>query len=199
MTTSNDPDQIRAEIERTRSSLSSNVNALAYEAKPSTMAKRKVGKVSGAVTGLRERVMGSAQESTSTISDSAQSAMSIGDRVRAVRAYRCAQAGARQPSRSRARRLRCRAGGGCADPASEKEQQAAVAVKDKAQPLQQEMTDVAKDAAQNLKEPAQQAAQAVKDTATDAAATVKEEGTSAAQDVQDHAQDAKQTVQDHQR
>jgi len=36
-------------------------------------------------------------------------------------------------------------------PASEKEQQAAVAVKDKAQPLQQEVTDVAKDAAQNLK------------------------------------------------
>ena len=76
MTTSNDPDQIRAEIERTRRSLSSNVDALAHEAKPSTMAKRQVGKVSGAVTGLRERVMGSAQDSTSTISDSAQSAMS---------------------------------------------------------------------------------------------------------------------------
>ena len=70
MTTSKDPDQIRAEIERTRSSLSSNVNALAYEAKPSTMAKRKVGKVSGAVTGLRERVMGSAQD----VQDQAQDA-----------------------------------------------------------------------------------------------------------------------------
>ena len=56
-------------------------------------------------------------------------------------------------------------------PASEKEQQAAIAVKDKAQPLQQQVSDVAKDAAQNVKEPAQQAAQAaqaaqaVKDTA----------------------------------
>jgi ElaB/YqjD/DUF883 family membrane-anchored ribosome-binding protein len=76
MTTSNDPDQIRADIERTRSRLSSNVDTLAYEAKPSTMAKRKVGKVRGAVTELRERVMGSLQDSTSTISDSAQSAMS---------------------------------------------------------------------------------------------------------------------------
>jgi hypothetical protein len=67
MTSSNDPDQIRAEIERTRSRLSTNVDTLAYEAKPSTMAKRQVGKVSGAVGGLRERVMGSAQDSTSAL------------------------------------------------------------------------------------------------------------------------------------
>ncbi len=44
MTASNDPDQIRAEIERTRSSLSYNVDNLAHEAKPSTIAKRKVGR-----------------------------------------------------------------------------------------------------------------------------------------------------------
>ena len=85
MTTSNDPDQIRADIERTRRSLSSNVDALAHEAKPSTMAKRQVGKVSGAVTGLRERVMGSAQDGTSTLSDSAQSAISRRPRSRSPR------------------------------------------------------------------------------------------------------------------
>ncbi len=83
-------------------------------------------------------------------------------------------------------------------PASEKEQQAAVAVKDKAQPLQQQVTDVAKDTAGNLKEPARQAVLAVKDTATDAASTVKDEGTSAAQDVQSQAQDAKDAEQDQQ-
>ena len=98
MTTSNDPDQIRAEIERTRSSLSSNVNALAYEAKPSTMAKRKIGKVSGAVTGLRERVMGSAKRQHLDHQRLGAVGDVFGDRDRAVRAYRCTQAGARQPS-----------------------------------------------------------------------------------------------------
>ena len=34
---SNDPEQIRAEIERTRQNLSDDVNALTYEAKPSTI------------------------------------------------------------------------------------------------------------------------------------------------------------------
>ncbi len=76
MTASNDPDQIRAEIERTRNSLSDNVDNLAHEAKPSTIAKRKVGRVSGAASGLRERVMGSAAEGSPGTSDSAQSAMS---------------------------------------------------------------------------------------------------------------------------
>jgi len=83
-------------------------------------------------------------------------------------------------------------------PATEKEQQAATAVKEKSAPLQQEVADVAKDVAGNLREPAQQAAQNVKDTAADAAGTVQEEGTAAAKDVQGQAQDAKQQVQDHQ-
>jgi len=76
MTASNDPDQIRAEIERTRSSLSYNVDNLAHEAKPSTIAKRKVGRVSGAASGWRERVMGSAAQGSPSVSDSAQSAQS---------------------------------------------------------------------------------------------------------------------------
>ena len=116
MTSSNDPDQIRAEIERTRSRLSTNVDTLAYEAKPSTMAKRQVGKVSGAVGGLRERVMGSAHDSTSALSDSAQSAVSSATEAAQSAPDRGAQAGARQPAGRGAHRLRCRAGGGRVDP-----------------------------------------------------------------------------------
>jgi hypothetical protein len=194
MTSSNDPDQIRADIERTRSRLSTNVDTLAYEAKPSTMAKRQVGKVSGAVGGLRERVMGSAHDSTSSISDSAQSAI---DAAQSTPSTVRRQA---QGNPLAAGLIAFGAGLVVAAmiPASEKEQQVAVAVKDKAQPLQQEVADVAKEAAQNLKEPAQQAAQSVKDTATEAATTVKDEGTSATQDVQGRAQDAAHRVQKHQ-
>ena len=42
MTSSSNPDQIRADIERTRATLSSDVDTLAYEANPATKAKHTV-------------------------------------------------------------------------------------------------------------------------------------------------------------
>ena len=116
MTTSNDPDEIRAEIERTRSRLSSNVDTLAHEAKPSTMAKRQVGKVSGTVSGLRDRVMGSAHDSASNAGDAAQSAVSS-----ATDAVQSAPSAVRQqaqgnPLAAGLDRVRCRVGAGVADP-----------------------------------------------------------------------------------
>lgn len=186
MTTSNDPDEIRAKIERTRATLSTDVDILAHEADPRTMAKRKVGAVTGRASNLRDRVMGSAD-------DSGQSASSAVQR---------APAAARQKTQGNPWGAGLIAFGAglalaAAFPATKKEQDAAVAVKAKAQPLQQDLTQAAKDAAANLQEPAQQAAQTVKDAATDAAGTVKAEGSSAAQDVQSSATDAKDTVQDH--
>ena len=47
MTTSNDPDEIRADIERTRAALSSDVDDLAESVKPKNVAERQVGKVEG--------------------------------------------------------------------------------------------------------------------------------------------------------
>lgn len=63
MTTSNDPEQIRREIEQTRASLSNDVNALADEAKPTNVAKRQVSSatesVKEGVSHLKEKIMGS--------------------------------------------------------------------------------------------------------------------------------------------
>ena len=58
MTASNDPDEIRAEIERTRADLSDNVNALADSVNPAHVAGRQVDKVKGAVFGVKDKVMG---------------------------------------------------------------------------------------------------------------------------------------------
>ena len=58
MTTSNDPDEIRADIERTRAALSDNVDDLAESVKPKNVAGRQVGKVKEAASNLKERVMG---------------------------------------------------------------------------------------------------------------------------------------------
>jgi hypothetical protein len=58
MTSSTDPEEIRAEIERTRAALSSNVDALTDTANPKNIANRQVDKVKGAAVGIKERIMG---------------------------------------------------------------------------------------------------------------------------------------------
>ncbi|WP_207843638.1 DUF3618 domain-containing protein [Williamsia soli] len=206
MTSSSNPDQIRADIERTRAALSSDVNTLAYEANPATMAKRKVGRVTGSLSSVREKVMGSATDTAQGTSDAASSAMSsVSDTAQsasdAVQSAPGALKAQTQGNPLAAGLIAFGAGllVSALIPASEREQQAAVALQEKAQPITDEVTDIAKQTAQNLQAPAQEAAQAVKDTATDAAATVKDEGASAAQDVQDHAQQATTTVADQQR
>ena len=59
MTTSNDPDEIQADIERTRAALSDDVDDLAESVKPKNVAGRQVGKVKEAASNIKERVMGS--------------------------------------------------------------------------------------------------------------------------------------------
>lgn len=186
----NDPDQIRREIEATRADLSNNVNALSESVKPGNVARRQVDKVMGSASDLKDRVMGSADDASS----SAGSA--IGDAAGSVK-----DAAGNAPSAltSRTRGNPVAAGliafgvgwlVASLIPASAAEQQAATALKERAQPLTEGVTQAAKDVAGQLQEPLQQAAAEVKSTATDAAATVKDEATSGAQDVSGSAKDA---------
>ncbi len=188
---SNDPDQIREQIERTRADLSSNVNTLADTVNPAHAAKRQVSKVRGAVFGVKDTVMGSATDAGDKLS-SAHSSVSDAvseapDQVRSRTAGNPLAAGL----------IAFGIGwlAGSLLPASAPEQQAANKVKNAAAPV---LGDAATDVAEHLKEPAQQAAESVKDTAVEAAATIKDEGASAAHDVKQQAQDAADTVQ-HQR
>src|SRR5829696_3485587 len=63
MSVSNDPDEIRADIERTRAELSDNVDALADTANPKNIAKRQANRVKEAATGAKEYIMGSPDDS----------------------------------------------------------------------------------------------------------------------------------------
>lgn len=58
MTTSSNPEEIRAEIERTRQALSDDVDALADTANPKNIANRQVDKVKSAARGVKEAVFG---------------------------------------------------------------------------------------------------------------------------------------------
>ena len=62
MTTSNDPDLIRADIERTRAQLSDNVDTLTETANPKNIANRQVNKIKGAVSGVKDTIMGSSDD-----------------------------------------------------------------------------------------------------------------------------------------
>ena len=186
----NNPDQIRREIEDTRGRLSSDVNALTETVSPSNVARRQVDKVADAASSVKDRVMGTAEDLRSSGSDAAstvgQAPGAAADKARSKTQGNPLAAGL----------IALGAGWlvGSMLPASEKEKQAASTLKDKAQPLVDEAKSVAQDTAQELKEPAKQAAQSIKETATDAKDTVVQESQSTAEDVTSQAKDSTEAV-----
>jgi len=185
---SNDPEQIRREIARTRGDLSDNVNALGDKVNPGSIARRQVGRVRGAAVSVKEALLGS---------DSDADTGAIGTMGDAVSDAPNAVARKAQGSPIAAGLIAFGAGLLVSSmlPAGRTEQQAAEKVKDAAQPMVDDLSETAKQVAGNLQEPAQHALEEVKSTATDAAATVKDEATSAADDVKSQAQDSKDAVQ----
>jgi len=182
-TTNNDPDAIRAEIDRTRGRLSEDVDVLTESVRPSSVAKRTASRATGRAGRLKDSVMGTAHDTTS---------------VGADRAHDVAEGmkGAPDLARRQARGNPLAAGAvalaagwllGSLLPASDKERELASTAKDKAAPLVDEAKSVAQDTAQHLKEPAQQAAQSVKETAQQGAEHVRSDGTSAVQGVKETA------------
>ena len=215
MTTSNDPDEIRADIERTRAALSDDVDDLAESVKPKNVAGRQVGKVKEAAGNLKERVMGSDDDDYSgsavgTVSDRASSAKdAVGDAAYTAKDTVSERASeARDAVRDAPGRLKRRAQGNplaagviafglgmlvsSLIPSSEKEREA---VSQLQEPVKEKAAEVAKDIGEGLKPAAQEAAESVKTTAQEGVESVKQEGQSAAADVKDQAQSSKETVQ----
>ncbi len=182
-TTNNDPDAIRAEIDRTRGRLSEDVDVLTESVRPSSVAKRTAQRATSRASRLKETVMGTAHDTTSAGSDKAHGAAEAVKDVPDI---------ARRQARGNplaAGAVALAAGWllGSLLPASEKERQLASTAKEQAQPLVDEAKSVAQETAEHLKEPAQQAAQSVKDTARQGVDHVREDGTSAAQSVKETA------------
>jgi uncharacterized protein YjbJ (UPF0337 family) len=183
----NSPDEIRANIERTRGDLSGDVDALADKVRPSSIAHRQVGKVRGALGSVRERVMGAASDVTDRASSTASD---LGESV----------AGAPRAVVDKAEGHPIAVGliafgvgllVSSLIPASTKERELAGTIKDTVQP---QLADAAKQVAGNLREPAQEAVAAVKDSATEAVDNVKSEASDARDDVTGSASDAASEV-----
>ncbi len=188
---SENPDVIRSDIEATRRRLGTNVDAVADKVTPSHVVRRQTDKMRDAVFGVKEKVMGAADDAGENLGSTMEDAgAAVGDMPRRV---------ARQTQGNPLAAGLIAFGAGILFssliPASEKEQQAAAAVKDAAAPLTEEVAAVAKTVAQGLQEPAREAMENVKATATEAAEHVKAESQSAAEDVRDSAEDAKNRIQ----
>ncbi len=195
--TSNDPDVIRANIERTREGLSRDVNALGESVSPSHLAHRQADKVKDRAAAVRDHVMGTASDASDKTSQIAHGA---GDSA--------SQAGDSLKRRARGNPL---AAGlialgagwilGSLLPASDKEREVSQDLKERAAPILDEVQNVAKDvasqSADHLKQPAQEAAQAVTESARSAVADVKQDGQQAVDDVRSSAADSADTVRDH--
>jgi gas vesicle protein len=203
------PDEIRAEIERTRANLSDDVNALADEANPKNIARRQVDKVKDGAVSVKDRIMGTASDVAEAASDKVSAlgdkASAVGDRA-GDRTAAVGDAVSGAPATVKRKAQGNPLGAGLVAfglgflvssliPASDREQHVAAGVKEKVEPLKEKLTEVGKDAASNLKAPVQDAVASVKDTATESVQNVKEEGSSAASDVQGQVQDSKESVQ----
>ena len=189
--TESDPDKIRADIERTRGTLGSDVDALADKVTPSKVVEREKAKIKGQFSGVRDRVFGAAEDARGSASSHLNEA---GESVSGAAHTAVAKA---QGAPLAVGLIAFGVGALVASllPTSTKEKELASQVKDAAQPLVSEVGDVAKEVADNLRGPAQDAADAVRSQAMDAADTVKSEATGAVDDVKSSASDAKHAVQ----
>jgi hypothetical protein len=214
--TSSDPEVIRRQIEDTRRELSYDVDALNEKVNPTRVMDRRVSAAKGRVGRMKDRVMGSAQDtrySAQGMASSAQGRASDMASNAAGTVQDAASSAASAVQQAPETVIRQAQGNPLAAgliafgvgwlvsslmPVSEKErelaQQAESAVREHKDTLLEPAKQAAQEMGEQLKPAAQQAVDEVKSTAQDAAATVKDEGQSAAQDVKGQAQQSKETV-----
>ncbi|RPF20543.1 DUF3618 domain-containing protein [Myceligenerans xiligouense] len=199
----NDPEVIREDIERTRSELSHDVDALGDRVNPSHMARRRVDRMKSGVTHLKERVMGTthdtdaaqdtghewadksreaAESAAGHVRDTVSSvAESVGSSPRAVR-----EQTEGNPLAVGLVAFGLGLVGASLLPSSRVERRAAVALEEHAGPIKDVKAGAA-EAVDDLREPAREGVDAVRDTASDAARSLGEHGREAADDVRSRA------------
>lgn len=195
---SENPEAIRADIEQTRRRLGYDVDAVADKVTPSHIAHRQTEKIKGAMTNVKDRVMGAAEDTA----DSARGALSDARGTLSDAGDAVGHAQQRVTQRAKGNPLAAGLiafGAGLLVssliPPSQKEQELAQTLKEKAEPVTQQLSSAASEAASHLKQPAQEALQSVKDTATEATENVKQEAQAQGSNVQDRAQEAQQNLQ----
>jgi hypothetical protein len=186
-----DPEVIRRHIDSTRADLSRNVDALTEKVSPGRVVGRNVEKAKAKMSSVQESVMGSDDPyDNGAVGSAGAKASSVASAVGVTASAAPSMARRKTRGNPLAAGLVAFGIGWLASslvPASQKEQEAAGAVKDAASEhsdtLAAPLKESAAAAKDNLAAPAQDAVTAVKDSAADAVGTVKEEATAAKEDV----------------
>ncbi len=175
------PDQLKADIERTRSELTVDVDALADKVSPTQIARRRTEGMKHRAVSVKERVMGRADDLTSTarsgMNSAGASASSAADTVGQAPTMVKQQA---QGNPVAAGLIAFGVGMLAATlfPATQQERQLGTAVKEQGSDLAQPVIAAAKEAAEQVRSDvqpaAQEAVQQVKESAKDAANTTAE-------------------------
>lgn len=196
------PDQLKTDIERTRAELVTDANRLVDHTSPRRMAQRRVRGVRHRLTRMRETVMGTAADTTSTVQSQAQhAAHAVADRTQqaAEAVQEAPQQAMRQAQGNPVAAGIIAFGAGLLAatliPRTRTEEQAVHRLGEATSGLAQPVRDSASESIQALKEEAKDIASAavdeVKDTATQAAQTTKQHAKEEARDVTDHARDTR--------
>jgi hypothetical protein len=179
------PEQIQADIERTRAELSDDVDRLTEKVSPPRIAGRQVGRVKTRASALRDQVMGSAHDGGGLrgAGDSLGSATDS-----AKEAVRSAPQAVQSQTRGNPLAAGLVAFGlgmviSSLLPPSQTEQQLGAQAEEKAKELAEPVKQAGQQLAEDLKPAAQDAVEQVKSSAQDAAQHSTEQAKSAVQDV----------------
>lgn len=212
------PDEIRHDIERTREGMDETLDHIEDRVTPSRIVERRTARVRGAWSGVRDKVMGSAEDARrggSQLTDDAGARLDrktdelsgrfdeatdeMGDRLQHAQ-----QVGKEQYRGNplAAGLIAFGAGAllGSLLPETEKEHQLAEDVKGRLEPVAQdlstELKSAGQDLADDLKHEAQDAVEHTKQTAAQAADAVKQDATSSAEHVRDESRGRAEQVKD---
>lgn len=204
-----DTTRLKQEIEATREDLTRDVDAVAFKASPQRIVGDRVDAAKGRMTGIKERVMGSAHEAGTSAAQTTRDKVSgTVDSAREMPGQVAGQVRGRAQGNPLAAGLIAFGAGWLVSslmPATEAEtrlaEQGGHLAKDKGAPLleqaKQEAKNIGQEMGEHLKPAAQEAAESVKQTAVHGAEQVKEHGTSAAQTVKEEARGQAEQVRAH--
>ncbi|HEX8868440.1 MAG TPA: DUF3618 domain-containing protein [Lentzea sp.] len=195
------PDQIRREIDYTRAELVDDANRLVDRTSPRRIAQRRTQRIRRGLASLRDSVMGTASDASSTVQDQAHQAKeaAVDNAGRAVDAVQEAPRQAMRQTQGNPIAAGIIAFGGgllvaSLLPRSQAEQQVVAELSDRAsdvvEPVRQSLTESAENLKEDVTSDLRDAADEVKQTASEAARTTAEHGRSAAQDVAQHGREA---------
>jgi ElaB/YqjD/DUF883 family membrane-anchored ribosome-binding protein len=164
-------EELKQDIQSTRADLSETLDAIGDRVSPGRMIERRTNRVRQGLQGLRDRVMGKAQDAVDTTKERLST---TADTIREA-----PEAGLEEARGNPlvAGALAFGVGFLVASvmPRTQAEERAAAQLADRVEPLKQELTDAGQEAIEQLKEPARQAATGVTEAAKSGAQSVAQQ------------------------